>query len=233
MALPVTELPLFDVDVLSVDKKVKFRPFKVKEEKLLVLGSQSKDFTDLVKAIQQVITNCSFGKLSGDELPIFDLQNIFLKLRSASISPIFQVNLTCGHCGHVSLQDIDLDKVEIKTSEDHVNPVSVNDSVSIEFNYPSAEDLATLATATEEAPIWEVAQRCIRSIHTTDATFEAEDLSEEEKAEYIENLTFEEFNNIKEFFNTMPVMENELSLKCEKCGENNIIYMNGYLDFFD
>ena len=130
-------------------------------------------------------------------------------------------------------KDIDLDKVEIKTSEDQVNPVSVNDSVSIEFNYPSAEDLATLATATEEAPIWEVSQRCIRSIHTTDATFEAEDLSEEEKAEYIENLTFEEFNNIKEFFNTMPVMENELSLKCEKCGENNIIYMNGYLDFFD
>ena len=233
MALPVTELPLFDVDVLSVDKKVKFRPFKVKEEKLLVLGSQSKDFTDLVKAIQQVITNCSFGKLSGDELPIFDLQNIFLKLRSASISPIFQVNLTCGFCGNVSLQDIDLDKVEIKTSEDHVNPVSINDSVSIEFNYPSAEDLATLAKATEEAPIWDVAQRCIRSIHTTDATFEAEDLSDEEKAEYIENLTFEEFNNVKEFFNTMPVMENDISLECENCGETNTIYMNGYLDFFD
>ncbi len=233
MALPVTELPLFDVDVLSVDKKVKFRPFKVKEEKLLVLGSQSEDFKDLVKAIQQVITNCSFGKLSGDELPIFDLQNIFLKLRSASISPIFQVNLTCGFCGNVSLQDIDLDKVEIKTSEDHVNPVSINDDVSIEFNYPSAEDLATLASATEEAPIWEVAQRCIRSIHTTDDVFQAEDLSEEEKAEYIENLTVEEFNNVKEFFNTMPVMENHVSLKCEKCEETNTIYMNGYLDFFD
>ena len=233
MPLPKIATPTYELELPSTETSIQFRPFLVKEEKLLVLGSQSKDFTDLVKAIQQVITNCSFGKLSGDELPIFDLQNIFLKLRSASISPIFQVNLTCGHCGHVSLQDIDLDKVEIKTSEDHVNPVSINDSVSIEFNYPSAEDLATLATATEEAPIWEVAQRCIRSIHTTDATFEAEDLSEEEKAEYIENLTFEEFNNIKEFFNTMPVIENELSLECEKCGENNIIYMNGYLDFFD
>jgi len=116
MALPITELPLFDINILSEDKKVKFRPFKVKEEKLLVLGSQSKDFTDLVRAIQQVITNCSFGKVSGEKLPIFDLQNIFLKLRSASISPIFQVNLTCGYCSDVSLQDIDLDKVEIKTS---------------------------------------------------------------------------------------------------------------------
>jgi len=233
MALPITELPLFDINVLSEDKKIKFRPFKVKEEKLLVLGSQSKDFTDLVKAIQQVITNCSFGKVSGDKLPIFDLQNIFLKLRSASISPIFQVNLTCGFCGNVSLQDIDLDKVEIKTSEEHENPVRVNESVSIEFEYPSAEDLATLATATEEAPIWEVAQRCIKSIHTEEDVYQAEDLSEEEKSEYIENLTVEEFNNVKEFFNTMPVMENHVSLECEKCGETNTIYMNGYLDFFD
>jgi len=138
MAIPQSEHPLFDIEILSKQKKFKFRPFLVKEEKILVLATQSADLVDLVKAIQQVITNCSFGEIQGDELPVFDLQKAFLELRSQSISPVFGVNFTCGFCQEVMPGELDLREFDIQTDDEHENPIKISETVQLVMGYPSA-----------------------------------------------------------------------------------------------
>ena len=98
MGLPITEYPLTEIYVHSLKEKVDFRPFLVKEEKLLVLASESNEAIDMVKASQQIVTNCSFGKVEGDKIPIFDMQNIFIELRKMSVGDTVEAVFSCGEC---------------------------------------------------------------------------------------------------------------------------------------
>ena len=232
MSIPESDQRLFEIDVLSRRKSYKFRPFLVKEEKILVMATQSDDQLDLVKAIQQVITNCSFGKVQGDEIPIFDLQKIFMELRSQSISPKFEVNFVCGHCNETQPEEIDMRDFDIQEKEGHINPIKINDTTAVVMGYPTAEVLMEIGKAEQDMDIYHASASCIEEIHTEDDV--VSDLSIEEKTEFIENLSLGEFEGFKEFFSTMPVLEKEIEFTCKnkECGKTSTFYMNGYLDFF-
>lgn len=234
MAIPQSDQPLFDVEVFSKNKTYKFRPFLVKEEKILVLATQSNDHLDLIKAIQQVITNCSFGEVQGDKIPIFDLQKIFMKLRSQSISPKFSVNFVCGYCESSAEEIIDMDDFEITRNEEHVNPVQINETTFIKMGYPTAEDLTDIGKAETETDIYTAAANCMEEIHTAEEVIDCSDLSKEEREDIIEGMSLIEFNAVKQFFETMPVLEKEVTFTCQnkECGQTSSFYMNGYLDFF-
>ena len=143
MALPITEHPLIDVHIHSLNKKVKFRPFLVKEE-LLVLANETKDPLEMIKATQQVVTNCSFGEVDGEELPLFDMQNVFLHLRKVSISEIIESKLLCGHCEKPNDVIIDLNKFNLITGDNHQNEIRLSDSLTVEMRYPTATELESL-----------------------------------------------------------------------------------------
>ena len=234
MSIPQSDQRLFEIDVLSRRKSYKFRPFLVKEEKILVMATQSDDQLDLVKAIQQVITNCSFGEIQGDEIPIFDLQKIFMELRSQSISPKFEVNFVCGHCNETQPEEIDMRNFDIQEKEDHINPIQVNDSTAVVMGYPTAEVLMEIGKAEQEMDIYHASASCIEEIHTKDDVLMASDLSIEDRVEFIENLSLKEFGAFKQFFSTMPVLEKEIEFTCKnkECEKTSTFYMNGYLDFF-
>ena len=234
MAIPQSDQPLFDIEILSKQKKFKFRPFLVKEEKILVLATQSADLVDLVKAIQQVITNCSFGEIQGDELPVFDLQKTFLELRSQSISPVFGVNFTCGFCQEVMPDELDLRDFEISQKEDHTNPIKISDKVQLVMGYPSASDLVELGGAEQATDIYNASSNCLLEVHTADEVIDCRELTVEERLEYIENMSLKDFEHVKNFFETMPVLEHEINFTCKNkdCAKESSFYMNGYLDFF-
>lgn len=234
MTIPQSDQPLFDVEVLSRKKTYKFRPFLVKEEKILVLATQSEDPLDLVKAIQQVITNCSFGEVQGDEIPIFDLQKIFMSLRSQSISSKFTVNFVCGFCESSHPEEIDMSDFQITENSEHENPVKINDEKYVKMGYPSAEDLMSIGKAEEVMDIYDAAANCLEEIHTKDDVIDCKDFSHEERIDMIESMTLIEFGNIKKFFETMPVLEKEVTFTCQngECRRTSSFYMNGYLDFF-
>jgi hypothetical protein len=234
MAIPQSDQPLFDIEILSKQKKFKFRPFLVKEEKILVLATQSADLGDLIKAIQQVITNCSFGEIQGDELPVFDLQKTFLELRSQSISPVFGVNFTCGFCQEVMPGELDLRDFEISQKEDHKNPIKISDKVQLVMGYPSASDLVELGGAEQATDIYNASSNCLLEVHTADEVIDCRELTVEERLEYIENMSLKDFEHVKNFFETMPVLEHEINFTCKNkdCAKESSFYMNGYLDFF-
>jgi len=234
MAIPQSDQPLFDIEILSRQKKFKFRPFLVKEEKILVLATQSEDMADLIAGIQQVITNCSFGEVQGDELPVFDLQKVFIDLRSQSISPVFGVNFTCGYCDEITPGELDLRDFEIQQSKGHQNPIKISDKRQLQMSYPSALDLVTLGGAEQLTDIYDAAANCLLEIHTEDEIINCSELSVAERLEYIENMSLKEFENVKNFFETMPVLEHEIKFTCQnkECLKESSFYMNGYLDFF-
>ena len=232
MALPQTEHPLIDVHIHSLNKSVKFRPFLVKEEKLLILANETKDVDEMMRATQQIITNCSFGKIHGDELPVFDMQNIFLNLRKVSVSETIEVTLLCGHCEHKIDMTVDLNNFELYETEGHEKTVRLSEDVMVEMRYPNAKEMMMLGKTQTEGDVFKVAELCIEKIFAGDSIIDAEDLKGDDRTEFIDNLTSEQFKAFKKFFESMPVMENEIKYNCPKCEEKNVTYLNGYYDFF-
>ena len=234
MAMPITEHPLIDVHIHSLNKKVKFRPFLVKEEKLLVLANETKDPLEMIKATQQVVTNCSFGEVDGETLPLFDMQNVFLHLRKISISEIIESRLSCGHCEKPNDVVIDLNNFELIIGDGHQTEIKISDNTTIEMRYPTASELESLKKAeNEEAKqIYDVAASCISKIYYEDTIIDGEDFDDKSREEFIDNLESTQFAVLRKFFETMPAMEQSISFTCRGCEKENIVYLNGYFDFF-
>lgn len=232
MALPQSEYPLIDIEVHSLNDTFSFRPFRVKEEKLLIMGAESNNVMDLLRVIQQIITNCSFGKVNGDEIAIFDLQNIFIKLRSVSVSSTVNVTYECKGCNKNNEVELSLEDIELTFHENHSNKIVLDNNVVLFMNYPAVEQIGQIANAEKFADIFETAQGCIKEIHTENEIIHGSEMSNEEKLEFIDNLSLDEFKRIKQFFDTMPSVEKRFQEQCSSCEHNNFLYMNGYLDFF-
>ena len=232
MALPKLNVPKYKLKLPSDGRTVNFRPFLVKEEKLLVLANETKDQDEMGRATQQVVTNCSFGKVQGDELPIFDMQKIFLELRKVSVSDSVEVRLLCGHCEAPIDIQIELDTFKLHETEGHAMDFQIAEDISVKMRYPNAKELTALGQSETEGDIYKVAESCIETVFYGDAIIEFNELKEEERSDFIDNLTSEQFAHIKNFFESMPVIENNVEYKCNKCGKDNVDYLNGYYDFF-
>ena len=139
--IPVLDTPTFDVDVYSLNKKVQMRPFLVKEEKILIMAQESGKKEDMMKAMQDIVSVCSRGALVGKDLPFFDLQNIFLRLRSQSIGGTSEFNLICGECQHRTPFEMDLESIQLVTNEEHTNKIQLTDDIGVIMRYPSGEEL--------------------------------------------------------------------------------------------
>lgn len=232
MALPITEYPLIDVYIHSKKESFQFRPFLVKEEKLLVMAAETNEILDMVKATQQIITNCSFGKVDGDKLPIFDMQNIFMQLRKTSIGSDIDARFACGHCDEKQDIIIDLNNFELIEQDGHEKTIKVSDTMTVEMRYPIASELKEIAGTKEHAEIYTVAAACMEKIYIGDEVYEGSEVSVEDKMEFIENMTTDQFEKIRQFYETMPTLENKIEFTCKSCGKENYTYMNGYFDFF-
>jgi len=232
MALPQIDVQTFKLNISSLNKEYKFRPFLVKEEKLLVMANESSDSRDMLTAAQQIITNCSFGKVNGEKLPLFDVQKVFLDIRSQSVGSVIELNANCGECDAKADVFLDLEAVEVKTVEGHKSTFNITDKIAVEMQYPTVEEVHDLVHATEETDVYIVAANNIKTVFTEDETIDFLSNAPDERVEWIENLTPEQFKNIKEFFETMPQLYHTLDFKCKECGKDNYLVIDGYQNFF-
>lgn len=227
MALPTLSVPTFDVEVYSTKEKVRMRPFLVKEEKILILAAESNQRSDMIRAMQQVVTSCSEGKIDAEKLPFFDLQNIFIKLRSQSIGKDSEFNLICGECGHKTPMVLDLEAIELKTHPEHKNKIMITDEVGVLMKYPTAEVLSD-----EDLPMFDLVVSCIDKIFTRDEVHDAAEEGAEEVATFIDKLTTEQFEKIVEFFTTCPRISHIIEYNCPKCNTDNTVVVDGVENFF-
>lgn len=229
MALPVIDVPTFEVEVPGIKDKIKFRPFLVKENNILTLATASEKAEEMYKACCQVIENCSFGKVDSSKLAMFQIQTIFLRLREKSIGNTQEFTLKCGKCEDLVNYEMDLGAFELVGDIDVTSKkLEISDEVGIVIKYPSAE----VQLSEKELSDIEILINSIEYIYNGEEVIHPEEETVEEMVEFVENLPVNLMNEAAEFFSNMPTLVHKVEYTCVKCDTHNAIAINGYEHFF-
>ena len=229
MSLPKLNSPVYEAILPSTEKVIKFRPFLVKEEKVLLTAMEDGSQTALMNAIKTILKNCVQGKINVDRLPLFDIEYLFLKLRSKSVGEISEIGLKCTdtECGGVNQISINMDEIEVNKPEGHNRKIMISDEIGVMMSYP----VIKTAGITEEDGL-EIVKDCIEMVFTEEETHERDSFTKKELDEFIDSMDTKQFGKIKEFFDTMPKLQHTINYKCEKCGEDKEVTLQGLDSFF-
>jgi hypothetical protein len=231
MSLPKVDQPLFEMKIPSNNKVVKFRPFLVKEEKLLLIAQQSESDRDILRAIKQVLNNCIVDKIEIDDLATFDLEYMFLKLRAKSVNNIAKLSYRDNEDDEVYEFEVDLDEIEITTKEQN-NKIKINDNMGIVMKYPAAAITEQMTEFENEIDLLMFfVKKCIDTIYDEDTVYPASEASEAELEAFIDSLNLDTFQKIREFFDAMPQLYHKMEYT-NKMGNERIIELNNLRDFF-
>lgn len=233
MALPKIDKPLFEMLLPSQKKQVKFRPFVVKEEKILLVAQQSGQEKDIVRAIKQILANCVQDEgFDVNELTTFDLEYMFLKLRAKSVNNMIEVSYRDVEDDKVYDFKVDLDEVDMLQQGKVDNNIKITDTVGVVMKYPSINIIEAVPEDLTAADLVEFLVRsCIDVIYDEDAVYPAKDCTEEELTDFIESLDIETFTKIREFFDNLPRMYYKIEYK-NSLGNERVIELTTLSDFF-
>lgn len=230
--LPSIVAPEYKTKFPSNNKQVKFRPFLVKEEKLLLFASESGEQDEMISAVCQMMKNCVIGSdIDPLTMPYFDFEHLFLHIRSKSVGETteFMLKHDKEGCGHMNKVEVRLDKIVHKTDEGHTDTIQLNDDIGVKMKYPTIESVKTMMDITPEN-ILSVFSDSIEYVYDKETIYD--DFSKEEADQFLENLSKEQFDKITHFFNTMPVSRIEVKYKCENCGDKVETLISGFENFF-
>jgi len=233
MALPVLKHLTFELTVPSTQQKITYRPFLVKEEKILLLSQASDKMSDLIRSVKQIINNCIIeGDINIDVLPTFDIEYIFLKLRSNSVDDIAKFKFTDDEYKKEIDIELDLKEVEVVRPEGHNPLVELGDNVKLQMKYPTYDMLSKYGDGAEVVKAtFEMIKVCVAQIIVgEDEVHEFKDYTVSEVDTFIDSLTSQNFRDIQTFFDTMPKLEHTVEYKVGKRTEKKVL--SGLADFF-
>lgn len=233
MALPKISHPTFELTLPSNGKKIKLRPFLVKEEKVLLMASQSQDTDEILNSLKQVISNCIIeSDIELDELATFDIEYIFLKLRSRSVNNIIKLRYKDNEDKKSYDLELNLDEVEVKTFEDHNNKIEINKEIGFTMKYPKVSITEKLKDAKNQTDVFfEMLKSSIDIIYEGKNEYNALDSSDEELEEFIQDLDVKTFNKIQKFYETIPRLYHELKYT-NSLGNERVVRLETLNDFF-
>lgn len=245
MALPKISNPIFELTLPSTGQSVKYRPFLVKEQKILLLAMESGDQKATLLAIKQIINNCAIDPIDVDKLPTFDVEYFFIRLRAKSIGEV--VDLRMRHptgfnskeveCDNVTIVPVNLLDIEIERAIDHSDKIVIDEEagIGVKMKYPTI----AMATENEDKPDMSQMDNAITAIINTidyiydkDNVYKKEDSTKEELVEFVEGLSQEQFIKLTNFFATMPKVKKSIKWKCSKCAEEDSMSLEGMQSFF-
>ena len=232
MALPILNTQTFELNIPSTDEKIKYRPFLVKEEKIL-LQAQEGSGDEVTDAILQIVDNCTFGKINVEQLPSFDIEYIFLKIRTKSVGSKVDLNVTCPDDGETKVPvTIDLDEIDVQMLEDHSNEVQIDEKIKITYRYPILKDMMNLSSSvTDVEKVFSVLNKCISSITFGDDVYQKSDITESEIENFIGELTTQQFEKLVAFFNSMPKLRHSIEITNPKTKVKSEVVVEGLQSF--
>lgn len=230
MQLPKIQTPIFNIEIPSIKKTKKFRPFLVKEEKILLLAQQGND-SDLLDAITQIINNCCLEDLNISSLASFDLEYIFLKLRARSVNNLVELKYRDKEDDKIYAFEVDLDNIDITYDENHTNKIKINDQYTILMKYPGIDLPDEIKTVSQDDVFYKMIVSCIDKIYNENEIFLMNEYSFEEAKNFIDNLDVPTFEKIQNFFSTMPKLLHRLEY-VNANGTPRVIDIQGIKDFF-
>ena len=231
MALPEIATPIYTLTIPSTKKKVKYRPFLVKEQKLLILAMENEDQEQILDAITNTIKACLITKIDMATLALFDIEYLFLQIRARSISEEIEMRVTCGDDGETTVDvKFMVDDVKVNFPKGHTNIIKLSDDLTIEMQYPDLDYFAKINFMDEKVDEYELVAKCIKRVYVGEDDFTSDSL-DESKA-WVEGLTNNQFEKIQSFFETMPTLRHVLKVKNPKTKVVNEVVLEGLSDFF-
>lgn len=231
MALPKISTPVFFIKIPSSGKEFKFRPFLVKEEKILLMAQQGEN-SDVLFALKQIINNCCFDELNVEDLATFDLEYIFLKLRAKSVNNIIKLRYRDTEDDKIYDFEVNLDDIEVKFQEESDSKVQINEEVGLVLKYPNVKVTEKLVNIEDQAELLnKILVHCIDVIYDKENVYPASESTEQELTEFLENLDTKSFKKIEDFFSNMPKLHHEIRYQ-NSLGNDRVIKLDSIQDFF-
>ena len=237
MALPKLNTPTYELEIPSTDEKLKYRPFLVKEEKILMMALETKDNTQIVNAVKDIVSECTFNKIKISTMPMFDTEYIFLQIRSKSVGEVSKLKLLCPDGDGKTYADVELDlnEVKVQVGDDHTNKIELTDDMGVIMTYPNIDSFSESGIKDINASnMLDVISGCVLQIYEEDGkkTYDSKDQTKKELIEFIEQLNTKQFKDVQKFFETMPKLKHEITIKNPKTKKESKITLTGLNDFF-
>lgn len=234
MVLPkLNTSPKYEMVIPSSKQTVRYRPYLVKEEKVLLMAFESNDSSQAMNAIIDTILVCVDENIKRETLTTFDVEYMFTQIRSKSVGETSKVNVKCEECETLNAVTINLAEVELDTPESVNNEIQLTPEVSIELSYPSADSLINIdKEATQAEKILATIVASIDVIKTEEERVSTKDVTKKEVEEFVDGMTGEQFSNLAEYVKDIPTLKENVEFVCENCGHNNSRELVGFTDFF-
>ena len=236
MALPKLTTPTYELEIPSTDEKIKYRPFLVKEEKILMMAMETKNEGDIVQAVKDIVKECTFNKVSIDNMPMFDVEYIFLNIRAKSVGEVSKLRLLCPDDNKTYADvELDLNEVRVQVGEDHTNKIELGNGMGMIMQYPTINSFrdSGIKNITAENML-DVIGTCILQIYENEGkkVYDPKDQTKKEVTDFIEQLNTKQFKDVQKFFDTMPKLKHEITVKNPKTKVESKITLSGLNDFF-
>ena len=235
MALPQVNTPTYELAVPSTDEKIKYRPFLVKEEKILLIAMEAQEQSGILNAVKDIVKSCTFDKFDVNRAPIFDIEYIFLNIRAKSVGEVSTVNLRCPDDNETFVQtDIDLTKVDVQLTKGHTNKIELTDEMGMIMTYPTLDSFTDSTTVINASNMLDVIASCVAQIYDKkgEDVYDAKDSTKQEIVDFIESLNSKQFKEIQNFFDTSPKLTHTVTIENPKTKVKSDITLTGLNDFF-
>ena len=236
MALPKLNTPTYELEMPSTDEKIQFRPFLVKEEKILMIAMESGKNADIVNAVKEIVSACTFDKINISNIPMFDVEYIFLKIRSKSVGETSKLKILCPDDKKTYANvEVNLEEVQVQVGDDHTNKIDLGSGKGIIMTYPSVDSFLESGIQNITASnMLDMIGSCILQIYEDkgEKVYEAKDQTKKELSEFIESMNTGQFKDIQKFFDTMPRLKHKVKVKNPKTKKESEVTLQGLNDFF-
>ena len=235
MALPKVNTPTYELAVPSTDEKIKYRPFLVKEEKILLIAMEAQEQSGILNAVKDIVKSCTFDKFDVNKAPIFDIEYIFLNIRAKSVGEVSTVNLRCPDDNETFVQtDIDLTKVDVQLTKGHTNKIELTDEMGMIMTYPTLDSFTDSTTVINASNMLDVIASCVAQIYDKkgEDVYDAKDSTKQELIDFLESLNSKQFLEIQKFFDTMPKLTHTVTIENPETKVKSDITLTGLNDFF-
>ena len=237
MPLPKISTPTYELVIPSTKKKIKYRPFLVKEEKVLIIAMESENTTTIANAVKEVISNCVLTRgVKVNELATFDIEYLFLNIRGKSVGEEVEVLVTCPDDGETKVPTvITLDEIEVQFDKDHSRDIKLDDELSMRLKYPSMDEFVKSNFTLNDIDVddtFEIVMSCIEQIYNEEESWSAKDCTKKELKEFVEQLSSKQFKEVEKFFATMPKLSHTIKVTNPNTGVVNDVVLEGLASFF-
>jgi len=235
MALPKLDTPVYELEQPSTGETIKYRPFLVKEQKTLMLASESDDDKQVKEALAGIISNCTFSKVDPLKIPIFDVEFLFLRIRGKSVGEKIDLSLLCPDDNETRVnKSVNLEEIGVNMKVGHTNEIDITDNIKMVMRYPTLDDMTDVSAETNDVEdMFSMIRRCVHEIHDGEKVYNRVDMSSSELEEFIDSLTGEQFEKLSDFFETMPKVQHSVEVTNPKTKKKGEVVIEGIQSFFD